>query len=65
MSFHAQLGGQVKVDVEASASVNLNVAIEDIRDQYETLVAKNRKDVEAWFKNKVGCPDTAPDDICI
>ncbi|KAJ8364600.1 hypothetical protein SKAU_G00134310 [Synaphobranchus kaupii] len=52
LSFRAQLSGQVQVEVDAAPSADLNVVIDEIRDQYETLVAKNRRDVEAWFKSK-------------
>ncbi|XP_061086738.1 keratin, type I cytoskeletal 13-like [Conger conger] len=52
MSFQVQLGGQVQVEVNAAPAVDLTTTIDDIRDQYETLVAKNHRDIEAWFKNK-------------
>ncbi|KAJ8364474.1 hypothetical protein SKAU_G00133050 [Synaphobranchus kaupii] len=52
LSFHVQLSRQVQVDVDAAPSADLNLVIDEIRDQYETLVAKNRRDVEAWFKSK-------------
>ncbi|KAJ8414403.1 hypothetical protein AAFF_G00052730 [Aldrovandia affinis] len=52
LSYRTQLGGQVQVEVDAGPAVDLNVVITEIRDQYEALVAKNRRDAEAWFKSK-------------
>ncbi|KAG5854982.1 hypothetical protein ANANG_G00043850 [Anguilla anguilla] len=52
VSFRAQLSGQVQVEVDAAPSADLNLVIDEIRDQYEALVAKSRRDVEAWFKTK-------------
>ncbi|XP_036408177.1 keratin, type I cytoskeletal 13-like [Megalops cyprinoides] len=52
LSFRSQLTGQVQVEVDAAPAVDLNAVIAEIREQYEALVAKNRRDAEAWFKSK-------------
>uniref|UniRef100_A0A8C4TBK7 Keratin 98 n=1 Tax=Erpetoichthys calabaricus TaxID=27687 RepID=A0A8C4TBK7_ERPCA len=57
-SYRSQLSGQVQVEVDAAPSVDLNKVIEEIREQYEALAAKNRRDAEVWFQSKVsglGC----------
>ncbi|XP_013865634.1 keratin, type I cytoskeletal 13 [Austrofundulus limnaeus] len=48
-----QIGGQVNVTVDARSSVDLNQVMSEIRDHYEALTAKNRKDVELWYQNKM------------
>ncbi|XP_036378282.1 keratin, type I cytoskeletal 13-like [Megalops cyprinoides] len=52
LSYRTQLTGQVQVEVDAAPALDLNVVIAEIREQYEALVAKNRRDAELWFKNK-------------
>ncbi|KAG7492331.1 hypothetical protein MATL_G00013130 [Megalops atlanticus] len=52
LSYRAQLTGQVQVEVDAAPALDLNVVIAEIREQYEALVAKSRRDAELWFKNK-------------
>ncbi|KAI1896490.1 hypothetical protein AGOR_G00095320 [Albula goreensis] len=52
LSYRAQLTGQIQVEVDAAPALDLNVVISEIREQYESLVAKSRRDVEAWFKTK-------------
>ncbi|KAM9792623.1 keratin 98 [Neosynchiropus ocellatus] len=49
----SQMGGQVNVSVDASPSPDLNEAMKEIREHYENSIAKNRKDLEAWYQNKV------------
>uniref|UniRef100_A0A8C4TBY9 Keratin 98 n=1 Tax=Erpetoichthys calabaricus TaxID=27687 RepID=A0A8C4TBY9_ERPCA len=51
-SYRSQLSGQVQVEVDAAPSVDLNKVIEEIREQYEALAAKNRRDAEVWFQSK-------------
>ncbi|KAG2460707.1 K1C13 protein, partial [Polypterus senegalus] len=51
-SYRSQLSGQVQVEVDAAPSVDLNKVIEEIREQYEALATKNRRDAEVWFQSK-------------
>ncbi|XP_028827253.1 keratin, type I cytoskeletal 42-like [Denticeps clupeoides] len=45
--------GSVDVQVEAGASVDLNKVLQDMREQYETVIQRNRRDAELWFQGKV------------
>lgn len=49
----SQMGGQINVAVDASPSPDLNQVMTEIRDHYEGVIAKNRKELEAWYQNKV------------
>lgn len=47
------MGGQVNVAVDATPSTDLNQVMSEIREHYEGLIGKNRKDLEVWYQNKV------------
>uniref|UniRef100_A0A670ZL88 Keratin, type I cytoskeletal 19 n=1 Tax=Pseudonaja textilis TaxID=8673 RepID=A0A670ZL88_PSETE len=47
-----QLGGQVSVEVDSVPGIDLTKILADMRDQYELLAEKNRRDAEAWFSSK-------------
>merc|ERR1739838_890219 len=51
LSVTAHLSGQVNVEVDAAPAADL-IIMADIREQYESVIAKSHKDAEAWFKAK-------------
>ncbi|KAM4594742.1 keratin, type I cytoskeletal 19-like [Fundulus diaphanus] len=44
--------GSVNVEVDAKPHEDLSVIMEEMRSQYEGIVDKNRRDMEAWYKVK-------------
>ncbi|XP_033976666.1 keratin 98 [Trematomus bernacchii] len=53
MLLRSQMGGQVNVAVDASPSQDLNLVMSGIREHYETVIGKNRKELEAWYQSKI------------
>lgn len=45
--------GDVNVEMNAAPGVDLTQMLDNMRSQYEQLAEKNRRDVEAWFNEKV------------
>lgn len=54
LALRSQMGGQVNVEVDSPAQEDLSSVLASIRDHYETVASKNRRDVENWFQAKVG-----------
>ncbi|XP_030396757.1 keratin, type I cytoskeletal 19-like [Gopherus evgoodei] len=48
-----QTGGQVSVEVDSAPGIDLTKVLADMRDQYEVMAEKNRKDAETWFNSKI------------
>ncbi|XP_068193739.1 keratin, type I cytoskeletal 13-like [Antennarius striatus] len=60
LAMRDQMSGQVNVEVDAAPQQDLTKVISDIRDHYENVANKNRKDLEVWYQGKV---DTISHDI--
>ncbi|XP_029282747.1 keratin, type I cytoskeletal 13-like [Cottoperca gobio] len=52
LAMRDQMSGQVNVEVDSPAGLDLNRVIEEVREHYENAAAKNRKDLEQWFQTK-------------
>ncbi|XP_033911327.2 keratin, type I cytoskeletal 50 kDa-like [Acipenser ruthenus] len=52
IGLRSHLSGQVNVEVDAAPHQDLAKIIAEIREQYEAMVTKNQKDVEAWYQTK-------------
>ncbi|XP_008833463.1 keratin, type I cytoskeletal 14 [Nannospalax galili] len=51
-SMRGQVGGDVNVEMDAAPGVDLSRILNEMRDQYEKMAEKNRKDAEDWFFTK-------------
>ncbi|XP_037664600.1 keratin, type I cytoskeletal 17 [Choloepus didactylus] len=51
-ALRGQMGGEISVEMDAAPGVDLSRILNEMRDQYEKMVEKNRKDAEDWFFSK-------------
>lgn len=49
-----QLGDRLSVELNTAPTMDLNRVLDEMRCQYETVLANNRRDVEEWFAVQVG-----------
>lgn len=47
------MSGQIHITVDAAPHQELTTTLEEIREHYETVAAKSRRELETWFKSKV------------
>lgn len=47
------MSGQVNVEVDASPQQDLTKVLEELREYYESVTAKNRRDLDNWYQSKV------------
>ncbi|XP_055475924.1 keratin, type I cytoskeletal 16 [Psammomys obesus] len=52
LALRGQTGGDVNVEMDAAPGVDLSHILNEMRDQYEQMAEKNRRDAEAWFLSK-------------
>ncbi|KAA0707847.1 Keratin, type I cytoskeletal 16 [Triplophysa tibetana] len=48
----AKQSGSVNVEIDSASHSDLDKMLEEMRSQYETLVEKNRREVEQWYQTK-------------
>ncbi|NXA40893.1 K1C19 protein, partial [Eudromia elegans] len=52
-SLQAQSGGDVNVEVSAAPGEDLLKKLNDMRQEYERVIQKNRQEVESWYESKM------------
>ncbi|XP_053309075.1 keratin, type I cytoskeletal 47 kDa-like [Spea bombifrons] len=47
-----QVGGNVNVELDSAPPVDLSKILAEVREQYETMVERNRQEVEMWHRSQ-------------
>lgn len=50
----------VNVEVDTPVPVDLSKVLQDVRQEYESLVMKNKLELEKWYQMKVRCEHNLP-----
>lgn len=48
-----QQNGDISVEVDTMGSVDMLKTLEEMREHYESMVAKNRSEVKTWYTAQV------------
>lgn len=47
-----QRGGDVNVEVDSAPGADLKQRLDQLRAEYERIIAENRREVEQWYESK-------------
>ncbi|XP_038140666.1 keratin, type I cytoskeletal 50 kDa-like isoform X3 [Cyprinodon tularosa] len=63
MSMHRNSkAGGISVEFDGPPSIDLNKVMEEIREHYEGVIAKNRRELEQWYQSKITVVEKVAED---